>query len=182
MFPKIAPGRKSVHPIHLVALLLLIALSTRARDSHAQSVPISTASNQASLPLNFERHTGDLDEMEKRKTIRALVLYSHTGFFYVDGRPEGIYFEALRAFEQFVNQKLAASKQHMQVTFIPVRPDQIESALTQGVGDLIAFGLVVTPERQQRIRLLDPNTNGHTTDRGGGQEVRPSFIVSALGR
>jgi membrane-bound lytic murein transglycosylase MltF len=156
MFPRITPGRRSAHPIQLVALLLIIAFSRTARDSHAQSVPTSTASNQASLPLNFERHTGDLDEMEKRKTIRALVLYSRTGFFYVDGRPEGIYYEALRAFEQFVNKKLAASKQHMQVTFIPVRPDQIESALTQGVGDLIAFGLVVTPERQQRVAFSIP--------------------------
>jgi membrane-bound lytic murein transglycosylase MltF len=156
MFPRIAPRRRSVGLVQLFALLLLIALSRMARESHAQSVPTSPASNQASLPLNFERHTGDLDEMEKRNTIRALVLYSHTGFFYVDGRPEGIYYEALRAFEQFVNQKLPASKQHVQVTFIPVRPDQIESALTQGVGDLIAFGLVVTPERQQKVAFSIP--------------------------
>ena len=29
---------------------------------------------------------GDLDDMEKRQTIRALVMYSRSGFFYVDGR------------------------------------------------------------------------------------------------
>ena len=136
MFPRIAPRQRSVRPIQLLALLLLVALSKTAQESHAQSVPVrdptSPASNQAALPLNFERHTGDLDEMEQRKTIRALVLYSHTGFFYVYGRPEGIYYESLRSFEQFVNQKLRATKQRVQVTFIPVRPDQIESALTQG--------------------------------------------------
>jgi membrane-bound lytic murein transglycosylase MltF len=156
MFPRIAPRPRSVHPVHLFALVLLIVFSWIALESHAQSVPTSPASDQASLPLNFERHTGDLDEMEKRNTIRALVLYSHTGFFYINGRPEGIYYEALRAFEQFVNQKLPGSKRHLQVTFIPVRPDQIESALNQGVGDLIAFGLVVTPERQKQVAFSIP--------------------------
>ena len=107
------------------------------------------------LPLSFERHTGDLDAMVKRGSIRALVLYSRSGFFYVDGRPEGIYYEALQYFEQFVNRKLPAG-QHVQVTFIPVRPDQIEKALTDGVGDLIAYGLVVTPEREQQVAFSTP--------------------------
>jgi len=105
--------------------------------------------------VSFERHTGDLDAMVKRGTIRALVLYSRSGFFYVDGRPEGIYYEALQYFQQFVNQKLH-TKRHVQVTFIPVRPDQLEKALTDGEGDLIAYGLVVTPEREQRVAFSIP--------------------------
>ena len=107
------------------------------------------------LPLSFERHTGDLDAMVKRGSIRALVLYSRSGFFYVDGRPEGIYYEALQYFEQFVNRKLPAG-QHVQVTFIPVRPEQIEKGLTDGVGNLIAYGLVVTPEREQQVAFSTP--------------------------
>ncbi len=107
------------------------------------------------LPLTFQRHTGDLDSMVKRGNIRALVLYSRSGFFYVNGQPEGIYYEALQYFQQFVNRKLPKG-QHVEVTFIPVRPDQLESALTQGVGDLIAYGLVVTPERQQQVAFSIP--------------------------
>jgi ABC-type amino acid transport substrate-binding protein len=61
----------------------------------------------------------------------------------------------LRAFEQFVNVKLH-TRTHVQVTFIPLRPDQIEAALVQGVGDLIAYGLVVTPERQQKVAFSIP--------------------------
>jgi membrane-bound lytic murein transglycosylase MltF len=135
----------------LFSLLLLIANGEAAAPARAQSVPPTPPAPSQALPLNFERHTDDLDGMVKRKTIRALVLYSYsrTGFFYVDGRPQGIYYESLRAFEQFANEKLHATKQHVQGTFIPVRPDQVELALTQGVGDLIAFGLVVTPERLQ---------------------------------
>ena len=91
----------------------------------------------------------------KRDSIRALVLYSRSGFFFVDGRPEGIYYETLQYFERFVNQRLPAG-QHMQVTFIPVRPDQLEAALTQGVGDLVAYGLVVTAEREQQVAFSTP--------------------------
>jgi membrane-bound lytic murein transglycosylase MltF len=160
----IALQRRSAPLILLFGLLLLIVDGKSAPAAPAQAVPVSPASsdqstpesNQAALPLNFERHTGDLDEMVKRGTIRALVLYSRTGFYYVDGRPEGIYYESLGAFEQFVNEKLRATRQHVQVTFIPVRPDQIETALTQGVGDLIAFGLVMTPERQQQVAFSIP--------------------------
>jgi membrane-bound lytic murein transglycosylase MltF len=112
--------------------------------------------NAAGLPLNFERHTDDLDAMVKRRTIRALVLYSRSGFFYVNGRPQGIYYEALRAFEQSLNEKLHTGKQPVQVTFIPVRPDQVERALTEGVGDLIAYALVATPEREQRVAFSSP--------------------------
>src|SRR5271168_3648195 len=137
--------------IVLLFSILLTVLSNTSQTAQAQSVPLTSPSNQAALPLNFERHTDDLDKMVQRGTIRALVLYSRTGFFYVDGRPQGINYEALKAFEQFVNQKLRTKKQHVQVTFIPVRPDQIEAALTQGVGDLIASELVVTPEREQRV-------------------------------
>ncbi len=112
-------------------------------------------SGVSGLPLNFQRHTGDLDEMVKRGTIRALVLYSRSGFFYVDGKPEGISYEALQAFEQFVNQKLR-SRQRVQVTFIPVRPDQLESYLQEGIGDLIAYPVAMTPERAQQVAFSVP--------------------------
>ena len=112
-------------------------------------------SSSAGLPLNFQRQTGDLDAMVKRGSIRALVLYSRSGFFYVDGQPEGIYYQALQYFERFLNEKLH-TRRHVQVTFIPVRPDQLEAALNDGVGDLIAYGLVVTPQREQQVAFSIP--------------------------
>ena len=112
------------------------------------------------LPVNFQRRTGDLDAMVKAKNIRALVLYSHSSFFYVNGLPKGIFYEALRDFEQFVNQKLHTGKQHVQVTFIPVRPDQLETYLTEGVGDLIAYPITVTPEREQQVGFSVPLETG----------------------
>ena len=134
------------------APLFLAGLASAITPSDKSAPPSGTTG----LPLNFERHTDDLDEMVERRNIRALVFYSRSGFFYVNGRPQGIYYEALRAFEQAVNQKLRTGEQPVQVTFIPVRPDQAEKALTDGVGDLIAYGLTVTPEREQRVAFSVP--------------------------
>ena len=122
----------------------------------ASSEKSSTQSTGRGLPLTFARETGDLKSMVKRHRIRALVFYSRTGFFYINGRPQGINYEALRAFEAFVNQKLHTGRQPVQVTFIPIRPDEAEAALTQGVGDLIAYGLVVTPEREKKVAFSIP--------------------------
>ncbi len=108
------------------------------------------------LPQAFGRHTGDLDEMVKNRNIRALVMISPIGFFYNNGLPKGINYEALEQFQKFVNQKLKTGKLDVKVTFIPLRPDQMEAALTQGVGDIIAYGIVVTPEREQRVAFSTP--------------------------
>ena len=89
-------------------------------------------------------HTDDLDAMVKRGNIRALVLINPIGFFYDNGQPMGIMYDALRTLETYVNEKLKTKSIKVAVTFIPVRPDQVEAALTQGVGDLVAYALVTT--------------------------------------
>jgi membrane-bound lytic murein transglycosylase MltF len=114
----------------------------------------STAAVELSAP--FGRSTDDLDAMLKRRNIRALVLINPIGFFYSKGQPMGSMYEALRELETFVNQKMKTGALKVKVSFIPVRPDQVEAALTQGVGDMIAYGLVITPEREQRLAFTVP--------------------------
>ena len=144
----------------LLPAVLLSAVLTFAQYSQPNSDKPAGQAGDAGLPLNFERYAGDLDEMVKRGSIRALVLYSRSGFFYVDGRPQGIAYEALQYFEQFVNQKLHTGRQHVQVTFIPVRIDQLESYLTEGIGDLVAYPIVTTSERAQQVAFSVPIKTG----------------------
>jgi membrane-bound lytic murein transglycosylase MltF len=143
----------------LSLFFVLFAVVAFAQQSGPTTDKPAAQSGVRGLPLNFERHTGDLDQIVKRGNIRALVLYSRSGFFYVDGKPEGISYEALQYFEQFVNQKLHP-RQHIQVTFIPVRPDQLESYLNEGIGDLIAYPVAVTPEREQQVAFTLPIETG----------------------
>jgi membrane-bound lytic murein transglycosylase MltF len=185
----IASAQKRV----LAALLLLLPLwivcgtiqvAAQAQSTHSAAAsagkapPQSTASG---LPVNFQRRTGDLDAMVKAKNIRALVLYSHSSFFYVNGKPEGIYYEALRDFEHFVNQRLHTGNQHVQVTFIPVRPDQLESYLNEGIGDLIAYPVTITPEREQRVAFSVPLETGVKQILVTGKNFGPVSSLQDLG-
>ena len=67
----------------------------------------------------------------------------------------------MSALQTYVNQKFKTGAVKVEISFIPVRPDQVEAALTQGVGDFVAYALVVTPERQQQVAFTVPlETNG----------------------
>lgn len=113
-------------------------------------------SNTLQLPLHFARHTEDLDEMVKRRNIRALVMMNPIGFFYERGRPRGALYESLEEFQKFANQKLKLGTLGLKVTFIPVTPGQVEPALLEGLGDFIANGVVITPEREKRVAFSVP--------------------------
>jgi membrane-bound lytic murein transglycosylase MltF len=132
------------------------AARTASEQTAAPQVNQEKTSAQVTLPTPFGRYTDDLDGMLKRRNIRALVLISPIGFFYSQGHPMGANYEALREFESFVNQKMKTGALKLKVTFIPLRPDEVEAALNQGVGDVIAYALVVTPERQQKVAFTVP--------------------------
>jgi membrane-bound lytic murein transglycosylase MltF len=114
----------------------------------------STASLE--LPINLERRVGDLDGMVKKRQIRVLVIPSRSGFFYDKGQPHGIYYEAFDEFQRFVNNKYKSGSLKISVTFLPVRLEQLEQALLQGIGDVVGFPLMVTPERRQVALFTTP--------------------------
>jgi membrane-bound lytic murein transglycosylase MltF len=156
----------------LFALLAVVACSKKetaptastdqAKPQTAAALPVASpedppaASPSIDFPKAFGRRKGDLDEMAKSRNIRALVLLSPIGFFYDKGHPQGVMYEALEEFQKFANQKLKTGKLDIKVTFIPMRADQVEAALNEGVGDIIAYGIVVTPEREQRVAFSTP--------------------------
>jgi membrane-bound lytic murein transglycosylase MltF len=126
-----------------------------ARTISSPDEPPAPASEIAFPPI-FGRRTGDLDEMVKNRNIRALVILNPISFFYDKGLPKGVMYEAMEELQKFANQKLKTGKLDVKVTFIPMRVDQIEAALTEGVGDIIAHGIVVTPEREKRVTFSTP--------------------------
>jgi membrane-bound lytic murein transglycosylase MltF len=122
-----------------------------------ESTP-SVAAQEVSqgLPVSFEHWTGDLPGIVRRQQIRALVVYSRSAFFYDHGRPEGISYEALQEFQKQVNLKLRTGRLPVTVAFLPVGYDQLEDALTNGSGDLIAVRVAITPARQQSVAFSVP--------------------------
>jgi membrane-bound lytic murein transglycosylase MltF len=125
-------------------------------ENAATNATSPTSSNTLVLPASFGKRTGDVDEMVKNRSIRALVIINPIGFFYTEGHPHGIQYEALQEFERFANKQLKTGKLPLKVLFIPMRPDELEAALTQGIGDIIAQGITITPEREQRVAFSIP--------------------------
>ena len=134
------------------------------------------------MPLGFGRRTGDLDEMVKRRNIRALVVINPIGFFYDKGRPLGMIYEALEDFQKFANQKFkTGTSNRVTITFIPERLDEIEGALTEGLGDVIANTIVITPDREKRVAFSTPFFTNVTQIIVTGSGYRPASTLVDLG-
>ena len=159
----------------------------QAQQQAAPAQPVSspdeppTPSNGIALPTSFGRHTGDLDEMVKRRNIRALVILNPISFFYDKGQPRGVMYEALEEFQKFANTKLKTGKLQVKVTFIPMRVDQIEVALTEGLGDMIAYGIVITPDREKRVAFSTPIQTDVTQIIVTGKDSAPLSTLADLG-
>jgi membrane-bound lytic murein transglycosylase MltF len=134
--------------------------SGEAERQQPSSLAVSRAASQRPANVTsastLERWTGDLDAMIERRKIRALVAYSKSAFFYDKGHPRGISYEALRELETVVNKKFRTGSRPVQVTFLPTAIGDLESALSEGRGDLVAWGVVMTPERKQHFEFTQP--------------------------
>ena len=114
------------------------------------------------LPTSFGRRTGDLDEMLKERRIRALVVINPIGFFYSNGKPKGMTYETLEQLQTYVNKKLITGTFDVKITFIPLRPDELGPALAEGIGDVIAQGVVSMPGRHRNFAFTLPTKSDVT--------------------
>ena len=145
-----------------------------------QENPPPAPSSDLSLPVSVKRRTGDLDEIKKSRNLRALVLISPIGFFYDKGLPKGINDEALEELQRFANQKLKLGKLDLKVIFLPTSPGQLEASLTEGLGDIIAYGIVITPEREKRVAFSTPIQSDVSQIVVGGPKLGPVASLQDL--
>ncbi len=142
-----------IAPAFLAALLLAFPLAAASPAAKAVEVDLSVATKP---------WKGDLDGMLRRRIIRALVPYSQTFYFVVNGTPRGIAYESLKAFEEFVNRRHPPKQKHLgaRVVFLPVPRDEILTRLEQGFGDVAVAGLAVTSERREKVDFSLPTAGG----------------------
>lgn len=103
---------------------------------------------------------GDFDGMVKRRQIRILVVHSKTFFFIDGGTQRGFSYDAGRAFEDAINEKLGLRLLRVEAVFIPVSAGELLPALLHGRGDIAIANLTVTPERQQFVDFSAPLWTG----------------------
>ena len=108
------------------------------------------------LTLAGEPHFDDLDGITERRVVRALVVRSRTFYFFDGAAQRGLAYEMLKAFEEFLNDKLNTGALKISVVFVPVVRDQLLPALTAGYGDLAVANLTITPARREQVDFSIP--------------------------
>ncbi len=107
-----------------------------------------------------EKWTGDFDGMTERHLIRALVPPSKT-FYFLDGANQrGLTYDLLKEFETFVNLQLQRKALKIKVVVIPTRRDRLLQALAEGLGDIAAGNLTITPARIKKVDFSAPHLTG----------------------
>ena len=104
--------------------------------------------------------TGDVDQMVKRRLIRAGVVFNRTQFFIDRGTQRGMVYDSLRLFEEQLNKRVKTGELKVHVAFVPLHRDQLFPALVEGKVDLVAAALTITPEREKLASFTSPTRTG----------------------
>ncbi len=134
-----------------------LATTESATSAPADEEQLLRRASASYKDLGLDRvEMGDLDEMIARRVIRALVTYSET-FYFLDGpNQRGVSYESFKMFEDELNKELDTGNLKVYVVLVPVSRDQLLPALAEGLGDIAAAGLTITPERQRQVDFSDP--------------------------
>jgi membrane-bound lytic murein transglycosylase MltF len=142
--------------LHLpTALLIILALLFQNSFATNNVSTVSEPVKEADIINRF--HQSDLSnfkQMLKRRYIRALVVYSKTGFFFDKGRAKGMQIEYLNYYEKYLNKNIKKESEKIHIIHIPVTFEQLIPALLSGKGDIAASYLTITPERQKKVLFV----------------------------
>lgn len=140
-------------------VLCLVPLFPAAAWADAQNATAAAEQERQDAALFKYLNTpwrGDLDGMRTRRYIRILVTYSRTNY-YLDGAvTKGFTAEVAHAFEKWLNRHLKTRKYPVHVVCIPVRRDELISALNAGRGDIAVASLSITPGREELVAFSEP--------------------------
>ncbi len=142
-------GQRRALPTLIAGMLWLLLATPLAAEEPLLSGDEVTAN--ALLPW-----TGDLDGMVERRMVRVLVPYGRTLYFLDGATQRGIAHDVMRAFEDALNEALGTGTRRLSVVFLPTTRDRLIPALEEGLGDVIAANLTVTPERAGRVAFTNP--------------------------
>lgn len=144
------------------AVLALALVTAGAAPALSQPGPPNPADD---LPLVGEAQTapapafGDLDRIRARRTLRVLVPYSRTTFFFDRGEPRGFVHDTFQEYGRAVNRGVRVS-QRVRISFVPVPRDRLIPWLLEGRGDVAAGHLTRTPGRAAQVDFAAPLKTG----------------------
>ncbi len=110
-----------------------VAVATPAPEGTPEPAPEATPLPPGIARL-VEPFKGDLDGMIERRVIRVLTVQNPILYFVDRGREVGITYEAIKAFEKQLNDKLGNKVVKVHVVALPVARDQLIPMLVAGQG------------------------------------------------
>jgi membrane-bound lytic murein transglycosylase MltF len=99
---------------------------------------------------------GDLDELVKRRLIRAGVAVNRTHYFIDRGVQRGIAYDSFRLFDEELNEEHKTGLLRVNVAFVPLTRDQLLVSLKAGLVDVVAAQMTITPERLKDVDFSKP--------------------------
>jgi membrane-bound lytic murein transglycosylase MltF len=163
-------GNATLRRNHTPLALCMIALTVWALSSvnaHGQTKtrPLPSAppppATPAAVPVVAQKWTGDFDGMVQRRRIRIITPYSRTHYFIDKGVQRGIVYDAGIKLETEINRALKTSPAtKIHVVFLPTSRDDLQRALIEGQGDIVAANVTVTAERAKIVDFATPGKTG----------------------
>ena len=157
-----------------------VAAATPSAEESLAPAPEATPLPPGIAGVILKPFRGDLDGMVKRRVIRVLTVQNPILYFVDRGREVGITYEAIRAFEKQLNDKLGNTIVTVHVVAIPVARDQLIPRLLAGEGDIAAAILTVTPERKKQVDFSDPFATGVQAVLVTGKDAPPVASIDEL--
>ena len=159
-----APGNRRLARMVAMSVIALIVLPIAGLGAimllgrpPADPAPEAPPTESPAAANRFvDRWTGDFEGMVARRRIRALVPYSRTFYFLDGGTQRGLTYELLKAFEERLNADLGLGAVDVEVVVIPVSRDRMIPGLLEGLGDIAAGNLTITPEREALVDFSRP--------------------------
>jgi len=146
--------RRGVAACLLLLPFFLAALPTQPAAAQTELPALSDVEAPA-LPLP-EHWKGDFDEMKERRVVRILVPFSKTIYFLDKGAERGTAAELGHQFESCINKKYKTQRRKIYVALVPMARDRLLLELNEGLGDIVAANLTITPERQKLVDFSVP--------------------------
>jgi len=123
--------------------------------SPVSSTLLKAQTDSLAYQLVQKTYTSDLSELKKIKTIRALVNYSRTNFFFSkNGTPKGLQVDLLTQYEKLLNKGIKKESDKIHVQYIPTTFDRMIPDLLEGKGDIICDFMTITPNRSSKINFM----------------------------
>lgn len=132
---------KANYILFFTVFLMLFSCKPKQNESQSEMTP------EDSLALI------DLPQLEQKKKLTAITLYSSVSYFIYRGEPMGYEYDLCKDFAESMNMELEI--------VVAKNVTQLVEMLQRGEGDMIAYNLPVTNEMKQEITYCGKNSTSN---------------------